>query len=638
MPYQVYKQDGKFCVCKKVGDEKGAVVPGGCHDTNAKAGAHMRALYAAEGRSKKDLTVEQEEMLLKELETQTEKSSSFFPSTITTWEELDAWRESEDAVNELRSTSSDFQNLVLDVLWNIDIPTVSEKASNIQSLAEKLAKRLDKDIADASAEGGEDSETKASASTNDLPDSAFLYVEPGGEKDSGGKTTPRSKRHLPYKKADGSIDLPHLRNALSRLGQSATGKVEGESWLSESLRSKLQARAKKILANANKSLGDKVKEWFGTIFGWEIKEVDPDNSGLMLWKEADGTWHWSARYSNNFRDRDNPPEIISSHSHESFVDKVDKGFVPQPELWLYHIPEYAWGDATWLAYDDAGFALALGTVRKGCEPLAEYLSQIDPKELRVSHGMPIKSIVRDPEDPTVIIEHVTAEISPLPTKSAANMLTSFTVLKEDSNMAIPNDKKKALIELGIPAEVLDDLEKKNADMAKEAKTAGIQSKETVEPTAATTPPETAPAVPPVPASSPITKETEAPTPPANPIPTVQEIADAVSAVINERLTAIDHRFDTMEATVATLQGDVKSLKETDEAKITKAAAQTPIASLSALLARSVIGNSETLVDGRTALAKSKPEETQVPPAAGATNIGYFVVDQIMKEFDQPKPS
>jgi hypothetical protein len=48
---------------------------------------------------------------------------------------------------------------------------------------------------------------------NNLPDSAFLYVE-AGEKDAEGKTTPRSKRHFPYKDADGSVDLPHLRNAL----------------------------------------------------------------------------------------------------------------------------------------------------------------------------------------------------------------------------------------------------------------------------------------------------------------------------------------------------------------------------------------------------------------------------------------
>lgn len=57
------------------------------------------------------------------------------------------------------------------------------------------------------------------ASANDLPDSSFAYIEPGGTKDSDGKTTPRGLRHLPYKNKSGDIDLPHLRNALARLPQ-----------------------------------------------------------------------------------------------------------------------------------------------------------------------------------------------------------------------------------------------------------------------------------------------------------------------------------------------------------------------------------------------------------------------------------
>jgi HK97 family phage prohead protease len=55
---------------------------------------------------------------------------------------------------------------------------------------------------------------------DDLPDSSFLYIEPGGKKDSEGKTTPRSLRHFPVKDAQGNVDLPHVRNALSRIPQS----------------------------------------------------------------------------------------------------------------------------------------------------------------------------------------------------------------------------------------------------------------------------------------------------------------------------------------------------------------------------------------------------------------------------------
>jgi HK97 family phage major capsid protein/HK97 family phage prohead protease len=57
----------------------------------------------------------------------------------------------------------------------------------------------------------------AAASINDLPDSAFAYIEPGGTKDDQGKTVPRSKRHFPIH------DAAHVRNALARAPQSPFG-------------------------------------------------------------------------------------------------------------------------------------------------------------------------------------------------------------------------------------------------------------------------------------------------------------------------------------------------------------------------------------------------------------------------------
>ena len=53
----------------------------------------------------------------------------------------------------------------------------------------------------------------SSKEVNNLPDSDFAYISPGGKKDSEGKTTPRSLRHLPIP------DAAHVRNALARLNQ-----------------------------------------------------------------------------------------------------------------------------------------------------------------------------------------------------------------------------------------------------------------------------------------------------------------------------------------------------------------------------------------------------------------------------------
>jgi hypothetical protein len=59
---------------------------------------------------------------------------------------------------------------------------------------------------------------------NDLPDASFLYIEAGAEKDQGGKSK-RSKRHFPYKMADGAVDLQHLRNALDGIPKSSLPEI-----------------------------------------------------------------------------------------------------------------------------------------------------------------------------------------------------------------------------------------------------------------------------------------------------------------------------------------------------------------------------------------------------------------------------
>jgi len=76
---------------------------------------------------------------------------------------------------------------------------------------------------------------------NDLPDSAFAWIQPGGKKDSENKTTPRSLRHLPYKDANGKLDPAHVRNALARLNQT--------KGMSSSVKDKVGARLRRAAAS-----------------------------------------------------------------------------------------------------------------------------------------------------------------------------------------------------------------------------------------------------------------------------------------------------------------------------------------------------------------------------------------------------
>jgi len=97
---------------------------------------------------------------------------------------------------------------------------------------------------------------------NQLPDSSFLYIEPGGEKDNEGKTKPRTLRHFPYKNKAGNIDGPHLRNALARIPQSN---------LSDSVKERISAKAKKILDGIKKE--EKVFEKYIPIIKSEEERI-----------------------------------------------------------------------------------------------------------------------------------------------------------------------------------------------------------------------------------------------------------------------------------------------------------------------------------------------------------------------------
>jgi hypothetical protein len=85
---------------------------------------------------------------------------------------------------------------------------------------------------------------------NDRPDSHFLYVRPScGGKDGEGKTKPRSCRMFPYRNKKGTINLPHLRNALARIPQARS--------ISKQVRDNLTRKAQAILEKekAKKSRG-----------------------------------------------------------------------------------------------------------------------------------------------------------------------------------------------------------------------------------------------------------------------------------------------------------------------------------------------------------------------------------------------
>jgi hypothetical protein len=370
------------------------------------------------------------------------------------------------------------------------------------------------------------------------------------------------------------------------------------------------------------SLWGMVKEFFAK--GKPAKELEEEEckaiTPFMVWKEKDG-YRWVAVYSNKWRDDDNPPEILASKAHQDFVDAVDKGDWPHPEVWLWHVPGTRFGVADFVAYDDLGFALASGTTDKGQEHVAEFLSIQD--DLAVSHGMPVKEIERDEEDSTIITRYRTIEISPLPREAAANKHGTGIELIREVKMAIP-DNKRPFLAAALGEKGIQDLDARLADKAKELEELDIQSKEeSLEEEVEQESVETEVSEEAEPEEE--SKEEAAVEDTPNYV-TAEEVAEAFGAYLKPIIDRLEG-LAAVEEAIAEQGKALKELQRDDEEKVKSAIANTPAASLFDQV-RSAIGSPETYVDGRTTLAKAGPKETE-DKQDGPTHVG--ILNELMAQ-------
>jgi len=275
------------------------------------------------------------------------------------------------------------------------------------------------------------------------------------------------------------------------------------------------------------------------------------------------------------------------------VDVVDAGDWPYPKLWLWHIKGSESGYADWLHYDqETGFNCASGVVAN--KQVAEKL--VGMGDLLVSHGMPVEYIERNPLDSTIITNYRSVEISPLPSWAAANELTDFALLKEVSNMAIPEEKKDFLRQAGLSDEQIATIEDGLKEKAEEAKEQGLEFKDTevgeVEEQVTETEAE--------PVGS---GETEAD---HGGVLTRNEVVEAIAAAFQP----LQQQLEALTLVQTEQAKTLKELLQTDQEKVAEKASLTPAASLAELVAQRVIGSPEAKVDGRKKLAKSGPKETE----------------------------
>lgn len=78
---------------------------------------------------------------------------------------------------------------------------------------------------------------------NLLLDSAFLFIEPGGQLDDERKTVPRSLRHFPIRDAEGKLDSSAIRTALVQIPQAEVLDAETKTRLQAVMRRGMEAIA-----------------------------------------------------------------------------------------------------------------------------------------------------------------------------------------------------------------------------------------------------------------------------------------------------------------------------------------------------------------------------------------------------------
>lgn len=479
MPYMTKKREGKWNVFKKGPDGEPAGDSLGEHDTPEAAREQVQALYANED---KDQTKEADHTKCG----YSEDDYIYVPWGVTSFADLEAAREAQEAGKEARKLTSAFSQIASNIMGSMDI---SNKAQALTRLANEFTSKIGQTI-----RGKEAPETKS------------LTPPPPLSQPEGG-TTP--------------------------------------------------------------------------------SPAGGGGNSLLIWKEND-TYKWVAAYSNNYRDEDNPPEIISAQSHKEFDQALEKGDWPMPEAWLWHIP-YPVGQATVHAFDEGtGFTLSAGEFYPGMDWAAEGVISAEWNE--VSHGMPSGEIERDEKDNSIITRHRTREISFLPKGKAANKL-AFSIISKETDMALPAHKRPEFV-AAFGEERVAEMEKTLEAKAGQAKEAGIEQKEQGEQAAA---PEATP------------------TPEAQQQP--QQAAVDPQALAQAITTAVTTLLAPVVEEIKSLQAEVKELKKTDAEKVAEKAAATPAASLEALVLESIFSKA-TQVDGRESLAKSKPKETQAKKPGG----------------------
>lgn len=158
--------------------------------------------------------------------------------------------------------------------------------------------------------------------------------------------------------------------------------------------------------------------------------LNPEEPAFQVFKTKDGKKGWIARHTGKFKDREK--EILADISHEEYVDRVQKGLVEPPELWMWHAKGTQHGKAI-TVWKSEGFTLAAGLFDETEEAERAFsYYQKNRGRIKLSHQF---NYPKNAKQNGVYYAYNTIEITTLPDGAEAFPYTSF---EEIEAMALPS--------------------------------------------------------------------------------------------------------------------------------------------------------------------------------------------------------
>lgn len=437
MPYMVVKEGDQFAVYKQDADKKPMGKALGMHPSRVKANEQLSALYASEpGIGKKDMP-----MMMK-LEPDdprvqyqplggngTQACANcvwFMPSEACCpliWDDVVATGKCNLWLGEPTKDEQQMQNPIPVVI--VDAPA------------------MDTGSAEFAVDANDNHPDKLPINDKGQIEGAITSVVTGAYR--GNPITP-------------ALTPAEKSTAKSRIKKAINASGEPQDWKDQEL---ARLEGKELVAETG-SKESPIIAWLKKTFG---KKADEPLTGSGF--KALPNNKWVAYHTNSFEDKSH--EIFTEAAHDQYIEWLDKGAIPYPDLWYWHIPGTKHGQAEWV--DRVGHIVVSAGSFDDSELANLFRKEYEKNPQMTSHtyGYPKGGRLQDGSFQT----YFTVEISPLPVGKQSSVWSPFMEVKEMPITPEKITKLEGILGKDLASEVLGNADK----MSKELEAIGIKFKE-----------------------------------------------------------------------------------------------------------------------------------------------------------------